>query len=291
MRERLADAGGSTSRKRSRKNRPALSSLESFRALASNDRIAAFRPDPEATNWFEIQREAWLRHIFSNSRSRPTTKVMAATLAFYINRERFDAWPGQRELCRVAGLSRVTTRKALEDLQSLGYLDIGSKPLGKPNRQPVSWYTFFIPSDDHPAGQVEHETDLADAESDGEKELQWVKSSISVDHSEHAVDQFVHAVGHNEHDSGLPGYTITSDTNLRTEPPIKHQNSTLKTQPDRIHSDLRSSSSGLRPSADSAGLSLHSDRSTDPFLSSTDSQTDPSPSADILAMFADLARL
>jgi hypothetical protein len=45
---------------------------------------------------------------------------MAATLALYINRERLDAWLGQRELCRVAGLSRVRARKALEDSNRSG---------------------------------------------------------------------------------------------------------------------------------------------------------------------------
>ena len=101
------------------KRRP-WSALEHFKALAEGDRTAAFRrdPDPKVTNWFEAQREGWVRSVLKNKEVRPTTKVVATTLAFHINRESLDAWPGERTMAAVTGLSRNTVRQAIRELES-----------------------------------------------------------------------------------------------------------------------------------------------------------------------------
>jgi hypothetical protein len=204
---RAEQAFGNEAKKNApRKSRRPWSALENIIALANDDSVPAFRSD-ETTNWYETQREFWVRRVAKNRAIRPTTYKLASILSYYINRGRLDAWPGERELAEEAGMSRTTVQKAIKELKALGYLKVGSMPMSKGNHQPVNCYTFFLPSVD----QVEFERCYEKTANKKAGGFQWVKLSTAVGHAELAVGHAELAVGHAEHGSGSRRWPITSN--------------------------------------------------------------------------------
>jgi hypothetical protein len=100
-----------------------------------------------------------VRTVYANRKINAATKVVAHVVSLYINRQGLNAWPSTREIAKVAGLSRMTTQRAIGKLEAIGYLEVGTKPMGRPNFQPVNCYRLLLPSMDAEGAPVVQSVD------------------------------------------------------------------------------------------------------------------------------------